>query len=99
MKTSRALLALSLLAGLLSACNPLERFSASEGDIALCVYLDRQSAGKVLSVPDNLLAGATDGFIVGLVTSLLDEQVFIYNFSENTDFDSVLARCRKIGAL
>lgn len=100
MKTRAAVLAVALLAGGLSACDQLGTGSkASEGDKALCVYISRLSVGErvVLAVrgerESSLLNDATDGVLIGLVSSLNRTEL-----TPNKRYD-VLTRCREIGAL
>lgn len=101
MKTGRALLAVALLAGTLSACDAGDsptgdspnRASASEGDKALCVYISSLKVGELMSYGfAGLDRYATDGVLIGL-TAVLNRNYFVEAVPKN----AVLRRCRDIG--
>lgn len=102
MKTGRALLAVALLAATLSACDAggavsagdsPNRASASEGDKALCVYINWLKVGDSASLR-GLDRYATDGVLIGLA-AVLNRNFRVEAVSKN----AVLRRCRDIGAL
>ena len=103
MKTGRALLAVALLAGTLSACDAGDlpnRSSASEGDKALCIYIDRLKVGEPLILAargvreSSLLSDATDGVLIGVVSAAALNRTL-----ESRDQTAIRTRCREIGAL
>lgn len=101
MKTGRALLAVALLAGTLSACDAgalPNRASASEGDKALCVYISRLAVGDVVAAQSNrmdLVTPATDGVLIGMVSAVNLE----WGGLKSSDQTAIRTRCREIGAL
>ena len=97
MKTRAAVLAVALLAGTLSACDAGDvpnRSSASEGDKTLCVWISSRQVGETTRMLVRLVEGGTDGVLVGLVYTLLNN-IYVEAAPKN----AVLRRCREIGAL
>jgi hypothetical protein len=100
MKTRAAVLAVALLAGMLSACDPGDvpnRASASEGDKALCVYINSLKVGQNTLLGGRyynsvLVENATDGVLIGLTYAL-------GSVTEAAAKNAVTRRCREIGAL